>query len=115
MIKIYHNNRCTKSRNVLQILQKEQIPFEVINYLETKPRVNELKELLKKLGIKAEALIRKNESVYKEQFRGQVKTEEEWIMVLATHPILIERPIVETDERAVVCRPEDLVYQLLKA
>jgi len=59
-------------------------------------------------------LIRKNETLYKEQFKGQVKSDEEWIEVLATNPILIERPIVESDSKALVCRPAELVYELLK-
>ena len=114
MIKIYHNNRCSKSRNVLQILQNEGIPFEVINYLETKPNVAELKLLLKKAGIKAEAMIRKNEALFKEQYKGQMKTNEEWVDILAAHPILIERPIIETDTNAMICRPPELVYELLR-
>jgi arsenate reductase len=114
MIKIYHNNRCTKSRNVLQILQQEKIEFEIINYLEKKPSSATLKKLVQKAGIKPEELIRKNEAIYKEQFKGQNKSDEEWIAVLVAHPILIERPIVETETKAMVCRPAELVYELLK-
>jgi len=114
MLKIYHNNRCTKSRNVLQILQQENVAFEIIYYLENKPNSETLKKLIQKAGIKPEELIRKNETLYKEQFKGQVKSDEEWIEVLATNPILIERPIVESDSKALVCRPAELVYELLK-
>ena len=114
MLKIYHNKRCTKSRNVLQILQQENVAFEIIYYLENKPSSETLKNLIQKAGIKPEELIRKNETVYKEQFKGHLKSDEEWIEVLATNPILIERPIVESDSKALVCRPAELVYELLK-
>ncbi len=113
MLKIYHNNRCGKSRTAMQILQEKDIEFEVIEYLKTPLNQKQIKGLLKKLGMKAIDLIRKNEDVYKNNFKDQHLTEKEWIKVLAENPILIERPIIEDEDRAVIARPPELVEEFL--
>lgn len=113
MIKIYHNSRCGKSRTAMQILQEKEIEFEVIEYLKTPLNQNQIKALLKKLGIKAMDLIRNNEELYKTNFKDLQLSEKDWIKVLAENPILIERPIIENDERAIIARPPELVEEFI--
>lgn len=112
-MKIYHNNRCSKSRCTLDILTEKAVDYEVVKYLEDVPTKEEIKDLLQKLGMKAEALVRKGEAIYKEQYKGKTLTEEEWIEAMHQHPILIERPIVVKGEKAVIGRPPENVLKLL--
>ncbi len=97
----------------MQILQEKEIEFEVIEYLKTPLNQNQIKALLKKLGIKAMDLIRKNEELYKTNFKNLQLSEKDWIKVLAENPILIERPIIENDERAIIARPPELVEEFI--
>jgi arsenate reductase len=113
MIKIYHNSRCGKSRTAMQILQEKEIEFEVIEYLKTPLNQNQIKALLKKLGMNAMDLIRKNEEIYKTNFKDLQLSEKDWIKVLAENPILIERPIIENNERAIIARPPELVEEFI--
>jgi arsenate reductase len=113
MIKIYHNSRCGKSRTAMQILQEKEIEFEVIEYLKTPLNQNQIKALLKKLGMNAMDLIRKNEELYKTNFKDLQLSEKDWIKVLAENPILIERPIIENNERAIIARPPELVEDFI--
>lgn len=114
-VKIFHNPRCGKSRNSLKLVQEavadEEI--EIVKYLETPPAVGELKDILSMLGIKAEELIRKNEAVWKENFKGKDLSEEELVQIMVSHPILIERPIVIKGEKAVIGRPPENVKEIL--
>ncbi|PZF73169.1 arsenate reductase (glutaredoxin) [Taibaiella soli] len=110
---IYHNGRCSKSRGALEILQEKGVPHEVRYYLMEPLSKAELKRLLKKLGMKAEEIVRKSETLYKEEYKDKKLTNEEWIAVLAEHPILIERPIVENGDKAVVARPPEKVLEIL--
>ena len=113
MLKIYHNSRCGKSRAAMQILQEKEIEFEVIEYLKTPLNQKQIKALLKKLGMKAIDLLRKNEELYKSSFKDLHLSEKDWIKVLAENPILIERPIIENDERAIIARPPELVEEFV--
>jgi arsenate reductase (glutaredoxin) len=110
---IYHNGRCSKSRGALEILQEKNIPHTVRWYLTDPLTEEELTALLKKLHIPASELVRKNEALYKEQFKNKDLSEKEWIAALAANPILIERPIVEKGNKAVVARPPEKVLELL--
>lgn len=112
-MKIYHNPRCRKSREGLQIIQEAGVEIEIIKYLEEVPSKNELKEILKKLNIPAEKLIRKGESIFKENYKGQHLSNEEWINVMIKHPQLIERPIVINGDKAVIGRPPQNIETLL--
>jgi arsenate reductase len=113
MLKIYHNSRCGKSRTAMQILQEKEIEFEVVEYLKTPLNQKQIKALLKKLGMKAVDLIRKNEELFKTSFKDLHLSEKEWIKVLAENPILIERPIIENDEKAIIARPPELVEEFI--
>jgi arsenate reductase (glutaredoxin) len=111
---IYHNPRCTKSRNTLALLQERGLEPRVIEYLKDPPTKSELKALLAKLGLKPEQLVRKGEEIYKTKYAGKKLTDAQWIDAMVADPILIERPIVVSRERAVIGRPPENALQLLK-
>jgi arsenate reductase len=110
---IYHNPKCPKSRATLQLLQENGIEPRVVEYLKTPPTAAELQTLVRKLGISPEQLVRKGEDVYKRHYAGRKLTDAEWIEALSRDPILIERPIVVSGDRAVLGRPPENVKQLL--
>ena len=111
---IYHNPRCQKSRETLQILEDEGYEPEVNLYLEVPPSVAELRQLGALMGKRPHEFVRTNESLYKDHVKGKNLTDEELYEVMAEHPILIERPIVVKDEEeAVLARPPEEVRILL--
>jgi arsenate reductase (glutaredoxin) len=113
MLTIFHNPRCRKSRETLQILEESGEMLEVIEYLKEVPSKEELGKLIEMLGIKPEQLLRKGEAIYKEQFKGKTLTDDEWIEAMVENPKLIERPIVTDGEKAVIGRPPESVKTLL--
>ena len=113
LVRIYHNPRCSKSRAALSILEENGFETEVIEYLKTPPTKAELRELLKKLGMKPEEIVRKSEETYKSHYQGKHLSDEAWLEALVAHPILIERPIVICGDRAVVGRPPERVTEIL--
>jgi arsenate reductase len=112
---IYHNARCSKSRSACEIVAGKGIEARIVEYLKTPPDREELRQLLKKLGMKPSGLVRRNESVFKENYAGRTLDEEQWLDALVAHPILIERPIVMRGKRAVVGRPPEKVLELFDA
>lgn len=112
-IKIYHNNSCSKSREALKAITQSGNEFEVINYLQEVPSVDELKIILAKLQLKPIDIIRKTEKIYLEKFKGKDLTDEEWIVVLHENPILIQRPIVVDGETAVIARSEEELDKII--
>lgn len=112
-MKIYHNPRCRKSRETLQLIQEKGGEVEVIEYLNNIPSKEELTHLIQLLGITAEQLLRKGEAVFKENFKGKTMSNEEWIEVMIANPKLIERPIVVKGNKAVLGRPPENVLTLL--
>lgn len=112
-MKIYHNPRCTKSRETLGIIESANAKVEIVEYLKTPPTKSELVHLLKLLDLNPSEIIRKGEPVYKEQFKGKTLTEEQWIDAMLEYPKLIERPIVVKGEQAVLGRPPENVNKLL--
>lgn len=112
-MKIYHNPRCNKSRETLQLLLDAGYSPTIIEYLKTPPSVKELRDLVDMLGIEPMALMRKQEAIYKEQFKGQNLSDEACITAIANHPKLLERPIVVKGDRAVIGRPPEAVKLLL--
>ena len=113
-MKMLHNPRCGKSRDALKLLQEKGQEPEIIEYLKNPPSAAQLKKILKLLGKKPQDIIRKNESLYKEQFKDKTYSDEQWIKILAENPILIERPIVYTEKKAALGRPPELVLGVLK-
>ncbi len=114
-VKIYHNPRCSKSRQTLQILQERGIEPEVVKYLETPPSEKELRDIIRMLGLSsARDLMRKKEKEYKELgLDDPAKTEDELIRAMVEHPRLIERPIVIRDGKAALGRPPEKVIDIL--
>lgn len=113
-MRIYHNPRCSKSRNALQILEEHGITPELVHYLDTPPTREELLALLDKLGIPASELVRKGEEVFKNEFAGREMSEEAWLDAMLAHPQLMERPIIVAGDRAVIGRPPENVLALLQ-
>jgi arsenate reductase len=113
MVKIYHNPRCRKSRETLEIIRQAGHDPEIIEYLKNPPSSEDLKGLLEKMGKRPEEIIRKGEEVYKADYKGKSLSDEEWIMVLAENPKLIERPIVVNDDKVVLARPPENVRSIL--
>ncbi|HUU73103.1 MAG TPA: arsenate reductase (glutaredoxin) [Burkholderiales bacterium] len=112
-ITIYHNPRCSKSRNTLALLQQNGIEPTVVEYLKHPPDKATLKSIVHKLGVKPEQIVRKGEEIFKQNYAGKTLTDDQWIDALAAHPILIERPIAVEGERAVVGRPPENVLTLI--
>ncbi|WP_299111458.1 arsenate reductase (glutaredoxin) [uncultured Winogradskyella sp.] len=113
MIKIYHNPRCSKSRQGLAILEASGKDFETIKYLEDVLTAKELESIISKLGIKPMDLIRKNEAIWKSDFKGKTLSDKEIIEAMVNHPKLIERPIVVNGEKAVVGRPPESISEII--
>ena len=112
-MKIYHNNRCRKSREGLAILEASNQPFEIINYLENPPTKEELVNILTLLGIKPIELVRKNEVIWKENFKNKELSDNDVINAMLQHPKLIERPIVVQNNKAIIGRPPEKIKELL--
>lgn len=113
MITIYHNPRCRKSREGLQILEQSGKPFKVVEYLKQPLNVAELSTLIETLHIAPIELVRKNESIWKEQFKGKTMTDAQIIAAMEAFPKLIERPIVTTPGKAVIGRPPENILAIL--
>ena len=111
-MKIYHNPRCSKSRETLEIIRKAGKEVEIIDYQNQVPTEEELTTIIKLLGITAEDLVRKGEDVYKEKFKGKKITQQEWVKIMVEHPKLIERPIVISGNKAIIGRPPEKVLEL---
>ncbi|MEQ8904656.1 arsenate reductase (glutaredoxin) [Ekhidna sp.] len=113
MITIYHNPRCSKSRQTLGLLEENGRDFIVKEYLKNPPTKEELKKVIDLLGIKPEQLIRKGEPEFKENFKGKKLTDDEWVDAMIAYPKLIERPIVIEGDKAVLGRPPENVLKIL--
>ena len=112
---IFHNPRCSKSRAALALLRERGMEPRIVDYLRTPPTAAELTTIVRKLGIPAEQLVRKGEEIYRKLYGGKILTDAQWIEAMAEHPILIERPIVVSGDRAVLGRPPENVETLLSA
>lgn len=113
-VSIYHNPRCSKSRQTLALLQEQGIEPTVIEYLKDTPSAAELKELLSKLGFQsARELMRSKEDIFKELELKNESDEDKLIAAMAAHPKLIERPIVVKGEQARLGRPPEAVLEIL--
>jgi arsenate reductase len=113
-VKIYHNPRCTKSRQTLQLLKDRGIEPEVVEYLKTPPSVEELADILEKLGMEPRDLMRKQEAEYKaNSLNNSALNRQMLVEGMANHPILIERPIVVANGKAAIGRPPENVLSIL--
>lgn len=114
MTVIWHNPKCSKSREALALLSDSNANMEVVKYLETAPSRDEIVDLLKKLGIHARELMRTKEELYKELGLEKIQEEEALIDALAKYPKLIERPILIQGNKAIIGRPVEKVIEFLK-
>lgn len=113
MITIWHNPKCSKSREALKLLEAKGGDFAVVKYLEENPSRQEIGALLNKLGVSARELMRTKEDLYKELGLANETDEEKLIDALVDHPKLIERPILIEGERALIGRPVEKVIEFL--
>jgi arsenate reductase len=112
--RIYHNPRCSKSRETLALLAAHGVEPEVVEYLKTPLRASQVKALIGKLGIAPHALLRSKEDAYKALKLSSASSLEQIAQAIAKEPILLERPIVEVGDKAAIGRPPENVLQLLR-
>ena len=112
---IYHNPRCSKSRQALQILRDRGIEPSIVEYLKTPLQKDELKKISTSLGFRPKEFVRKNESDFKERnLVNHLEDDDKMIEAMAAYPKIIERPIVVLKDKAVIGRPLDNVLKLIK-
>lgn len=111
---LWHNPRCSKSRQALKLLEEHGVTPKIVKYLETPPSVSEIEALLSTLAIDARALMRTKESIYKEEQLAKVENPQELIAAMAAHPKLIERPIIIHGQKAVIGRPPERLLALFE-
>ncbi len=113
-VKIYHNPRCSKSRQTLELIQQQGIEPEIITYIDTPLKPQEIEALLEKLGVEPRAAMRTKEDTYKEHNLGaEGVSRKQLIAAMSKYPKLIERPIVVTKKGVRICRPPELVKEIL--
>lgn len=112
-ITIYHNSRCSKSNAALKALESQNSEFTIVNYLENPPSIEELKNILKMLDIAPLALMRINETIFKDKVKGKNLSDEELILAMHENPILIQRPIIVRDGKAVIARSEEEINKII--
>ncbi len=111
---IFHNPRCQTSQAALRLLNEQcEVPVTVREYLKEPLNQKELTEIIKKLGIKPEELLRKTEALYKESYKDKELSDKEWIKIMSENPILIQRPIIVSGNKAIVARPPEKVMEIL--
>ena len=113
MIKIYHNPRCSKSREGLAVLENSKKEFEIVKYLDEVPSKEELTEIIRLLDISPMLLVRKNEKIWKENFKGKELTDAEIIIAMVQNPKLIERPIIINNKKAIIGRPSESILTII--
>lgn len=113
MFKIYHNPRCRKSREGLAILEASGSEFETVHYLKDPLNKEELKKLVRQLDLEPMDLVRKGEAIWKSDYKGKDLSDDAILKALATHPILMERPVVSDGQKAVIGRPPEDIKNLL--
>jgi arsenate reductase len=113
MIQIYHNPRCGKSRNCLAFIEQSNQEFEIIPYLTETPTFDQLKALLSQLNLEPIQLVRTKEKIWIENFKGKTLSNDKIINAMVENPVLIERPIVVKDGKAIIGRDPELVASFL--
>ncbi len=112
-VTIFHNPRCSKSRAALAILTDGGAEVEIVEYLKSPLDATALSALRDKMGVETRAMMRTGEAIYKEQALADETDEAKLIAAMAAHPILMERPLVESSDKAMICRPPELAAQFL--
>jgi len=112
-ITIWHNQRCSKSREAMSILEQNNAEVKVIKYLETNPDESEIKTILKMLGLSPRELMRTKEDIYKELKLKEENNEDALIAAMAKYPKLIERPIIIKGDKAIIGRPIEVIADFL--
>tara|TARA_R100000789_G_scaffold99739_1_gene107139 strand:- start:389 stop:739 length:351 start_codon:yes stop_codon:yes gene_type:complete len=113
-IRIYHNPRCSKSRETLLLLENQQQDIEIVEYLKTPPTAEELSDILQQLDMQPRQLLRTKETLYKElQLDNKDLSDQELIRAMCDNPKLIERPIVIKNNQAIIDRPPEAVLNIL--
>ncbi len=113
MIQIYHNSRCKKSRECLAYIEASGNEYQVVKYLDSPPTFDELKSIIDKLKIKPVNLVRQKERIWIEYFKDKILTDDEVIQTMVSNPILIERPIVINNDKAIIARPLENIYTII--
>ena len=113
MIQIYHNSRCKKSRECLAYIEASGNEYQVVKYLDSPPTFDELKIIIDKLKIKPINLVRQKERIWIEYFKDKILTDDEVIQTMVSNPILIERPIVINNDKAIIARPLENIYTII--
>ncbi len=113
MITIYHNPRCSKSREGVCLLEEKGMAFETVKYLDETITKSELVSIIEKLKIKPIELVRTKETVWKENFKDKELSDDEVIEILLQNPILIERPIIINGDKAVIGRPIEKILEII--
>ncbi|PIE99650.1 MAG: arsenate reductase (glutaredoxin) [Polaribacter sp.] len=113
MIKIYHNPRCSKSRQGVQFLEEQNQDFEVVKYLNDIPTKAELIEIIGKLGVKPIDLVRVKEQIWKDNFKGKDLSDTEIVQAMIENPRLIERPIIINGNKAIIGRPTEKILDII--
>lgn len=113
MVTIYHNPRCKKSREGLEALKKYVAHFEVVDYFKKPLKAEDLRRLSAKLELPFELMVRKQEPYYKQHLKGKSLNEQQWIETLQMHPQLLQRPIVETADKATIALPPENILAIL--
>jgi arsenate reductase (glutaredoxin) len=115
MLKVYFKQGCATCRTALSLIKENaEEKIQTIEYLIETPTEKELKEIISMIGIRAEQLVRKKEPLYKEQFEGKKYTDAQWIKIMRKNPILIERPIIIHNGKAIIGRPTEAIVDFLK-
>ena len=112
-MKIYHNPRCRKSREGIKYLKIKKINFEVIDYIKNNLSSEQIRNILKKLQLKPIEIVRKNEAIWKEKYKGKEFTDDQLIEILSNEPKLIERPMIVSEKLAVIGRHAENIDKLL--
>jgi len=112
MIKIFHNPRCSKSRAGLDYLKTKTADFEIIDYLKTGLNKEALQQIIQRLNVKPVELVRTQEDYFKQQLKGKIFSDEEWIQIIVENPKLLKRPIIVNKYKAVWADPADLTDKL---
>jgi arsenate reductase len=113
-IQIWHNPKCSKSRDAMILLEEKGITADIVKYLEVSPSKEQVKEVLKKLNMKASELLRTGEDIFKKLNLKDIDDEEKLIEIMIENPILIERPIIIKGDKAVIARPIENLKELIK-